>query len=38
LLAIFYYQTAEGRARRAAKAVEDALAVAKRVIDPGEKR
>jgi len=31
LLAIFYYQTAESRERRAAKVVEEALRVAKRV-------
>jgi uncharacterized protein YdeI (YjbR/CyaY-like superfamily) len=30
LLAIFYYQTSEGRARRAGEAIEDALRVAKR--------
>jgi uncharacterized protein YdeI (YjbR/CyaY-like superfamily) len=31
LLAIFYYQTSEGRARRAGEAIEDALRVAKRL-------
>jgi hypothetical protein len=30
LLAIFYYQTAEGRQRRVRIAIEDALRVAKR--------
>lgn len=35
LLGIFYYETAEGRERRAAKAVEEALRAAKR--DDGKK-
>ncbi|MGO8757780.1 MAG: YdeI/OmpD-associated family protein [Terracidiphilus sp.] len=34
LLGIFYYETAEGRERRAAKAIEDALAAAKRKAGP----
>lgn len=34
LMAIFYYQTAEGRERRVRAAVEDALKVAKRVDRP----
>ena len=33
LLGIFYYETSEGRERRAAKAVEDALKAAKRQGD-----
>lgn len=36
LFAIFYYQTAEGREKRARIAIEDALKLAKR-IDPGQK-
>ena len=33
LLGIFYYQTPEARERRAAKAVEDALKAAKRIVE-----
>ena len=36
LFAIFYYQTAEGREKRARIAIEDALKVAKR-LNPGQK-